>query len=898
MEKLLQNLLTADLHGSIVILAVLLFRAVLRKTPKKYICFLWMLAGLRLLLPIPLVSSLSLQPLSLDMPSFGRLLPVIAFAYGLLALGILSYSLISYLKLKAQVADAVKIRGGWESDKIETAFVLGFLKPKIYIPAGMTEDQRRQILAHERTHLDKGDHWIKLIGFLALALHWYNPLVWLAYAMLCRDMEMACDERVVRFMEPAERKAYSSALLECSTKNVHYAACPVAFGEVSVKYRILSILNYRKPSFWVSLLGVIAVVFVALCLGTNRAAPPEDPEAPLIESSREEPEAFTPAVTPELPENPDWGVMPCVDTLTPTGGRMVIAVEERFCQQSETMEIRDSSLETWNGTAWEEVPSLSGQREVLERRMGFAKLRSQRKSYLRENMDWSLNYGSLPNGDYRIKMTIAGDNQSGTFCTSFHIYREALPSQEEAALSRCEKALQALKSGSYSVLIREKNDYNDSLSPRMRFTSDGGSYRVDYYAGEFLASSYTGTQFSPMAKNWDQDFSLNQNRKFLFPESTSKIEQNEISFSSVWADTQGIAYQGMDSYQFDAQGNLCLADRLVTTMEGTVVSHRQLESIKDATWTYIQDAESYDYNNNTGGPGESPWNIWLRVDDDRLGPNGGDVWTAWEGVGVSDYYIDNCFWIEKKKGSGWERLLGENVTAPFDPEFRKLTSQTQMQYTDWSGTYGSLPAGVYRMGARFFHGDESIIQYSEFSIRPAGGIFGTGGEEAMARVDAAIEKLKAGSYHAVKMEANPEFSDESWVAEEYWQYGNELAVDFYNNAGAYSHSVVEQLEDDAIMDGWYRYSTSFVEGDPYSSVYFPEGNSVISDDEITFYFSYSSTAGDDPCQKYTYRFDDQSRITEVRWTASGAIWNGFVTRYLVDYLPEEQIQAHIDSVRQ
>lgn len=179
--------MTADLHGSIVILAVLLLRAVLRKTPKKYICFLWMLAGLRLLLPVPLVSSLSLQPLSLNMPSFGRFLPVVGLAYGLLALIILSYSLISYLKLRAQVADAVKIRGGWESDRIETAFVLGFLKPKIYIPAGMTEDQRRQILAHERTHLDKGDHWIKLIGFLALALHWYNPLVWLAYALLCRD---------------------------------------------------------------------------------------------------------------------------------------------------------------------------------------------------------------------------------------------------------------------------------------------------------------------------------------------------------------------------------------------------------------------------------------------------------------------------------------------------------------------------------------------------------------------------------------------------------------------------------------------------------------------------------------------------------------------------------------
>ena len=896
MEKLLQNLLTADLHGSIVILAVLLLRAVLRKTPKKYICFLWMLAGLRLLLPVPLVSSLSLQPLSLNMPSFGRFLPVIAFAYGLLALIILSYSLISYLKLRAQVADAVKIRGGWESDKIETAFVLGFLKPKIYIPAGMTEDQRRQILAHERTHLDKGDHWIKLIGFLALALHWYNPLVWLAYALLCRDMEMACDERVVRFMEPAERKAYSSALLECSTKNVHYAACPVAFGEVSVKYRILSILNYRKPSFWVSLLGVCAVVFVALCLGTNRAAPPEDPEAPLIESSRETPETFTPAVTPELPENPDWGVTPRVDGLTPTGGRMVIAVEERFCQQSETMEIRDSSLEVWKGTAWEEVPSLSDQREVLKLSMGFAQSRAQSKTYEWEDMDWTLNYGSLPAGDYRIKMTIAGDSQSGTFYTPFHIYREALPSQEEAALSRCEKALQALKSNSYSVLIREKNDYNDSLSPRMRLTVDGGSYRIDYYAGEFLASSYTGTEFYSTVQDWDRDFSLNQNRKFLFPEGTSKIEQDEISFCSVWTDTRGTAYQGTDSYRFDEKGNLCIADRLVTTMDGTVVSHKQLESIKDAAWSYIQEAGSYNYNSNTGGFGESPWNIWLRVDDDRLSPKGGDVWTAWEGAGVSDYYIDSCFWLEKKKDGGWERLLGEDVTAPFVPAFRKLSSTTQTQYIDWSGTYGSLRAGVYRMGARFFHGDESMIQYSEFSIRPTGGIFGTGGQEAMARVDAAIEQLKAGSYHTVELNSDPSLSDEAWVTQEYWQCGRELAVDFYNKAGAYSHSVVEQLGD-AIMDGWYRYSTSFVEGDPYSSVYFPEGNSVISDDEITFYFSYSSTAGDDPCMKYTYRFDDQGRIVEVCKVYSGRTWGGFVSRCLVDYLPEDQIQAHIDSVR-
>ena len=136
---------------------------------------------------------------------------------------------------------------------------------------GMTPEEQRYILAHERTHLDKGDHWFKMVGFLALALHWFNPLVWAAYILLCKDIEIACDERVVQFMELDERKAYSAALLNCSTNRAHFAACPVAFGEVSVKERIKSVLSYKKPSFWISLVGVIAIVFVAVCLVTSPA---------------------------------------------------------------------------------------------------------------------------------------------------------------------------------------------------------------------------------------------------------------------------------------------------------------------------------------------------------------------------------------------------------------------------------------------------------------------------------------------------------------------------------------------------------------------------------------------------------------------------------------------------
>lgn len=291
MEHFLQNLLTASLHGSVVILAIILFRLISRKTPKKYICMLWLLAGIRLLLPIEIRSDLSLQP-QFTIP-FAKITSMkwaasIPWIWGFIASLFVMYSIASYMKLKNKVREAVRIRGGWECDRIETAFILGFIKPQIYIPMGMDRENRKHILSHERTHLDKGDHWIKMIGFLALALHWFNPLVWIAYILLCKDIEMACDERVIRFMELDERKAYSAALLSCSSRHARFIASPVAFGEVSVKQRILSILNYKKPNFWLSLVGVLAFFFVAICLLTS----PEKPEQmPIVETLSPEEQA-------------------------------------------------------------------------------------------------------------------------------------------------------------------------------------------------------------------------------------------------------------------------------------------------------------------------------------------------------------------------------------------------------------------------------------------------------------------------------------------------------------------------------------------------------------------------------------------------------------------------------
>ena len=316
MEQIFRAVLTAGFHGSIVILAVLLLRPFLRRAPKKFRCFLWLLAFLRLLMPFEIQSSLSLQPEDVPVtvhqeaaaPQWQReeepspvrqtipvsqeirnpeaspiqspveapaesepvsILAVLSWIWLAVTAGFGIWSAVTYVSLRRRVREAVKIKDGWECDRIETAFILGFIRPRIYIPMGMPPEIRKYILAHERTHLEKGDHWLKMFGFVTLAVHWYNPLVWIAYVLLCKDIELACDERVVRFMDLNERKAYSTALLTCSTNRAHLAACPVAFGEVSVKERIKTVLKYKKPSFWISLAGVIAIGFVAVCLLTN-----------------------------------------------------------------------------------------------------------------------------------------------------------------------------------------------------------------------------------------------------------------------------------------------------------------------------------------------------------------------------------------------------------------------------------------------------------------------------------------------------------------------------------------------------------------------------------------------------------------------------------------------------
>ena len=304
MNALFSQLLRQSLAAGWVILALLLLRPFLKKVPKFISCFLWALAAVRLAVPITVKSPVSLVPERIADPvrtlpvtpvqvipitpeavapaaqsaaqsfSWEALLPWLWLA-GAVAMAV--YALYSYVRLMNRVQ--VSIRMGdrlYICDNIVSPFILGIFRPRIYLPSEMDQAQANLVLAHERSHLRRGDHLWKPLGYGLLCLHWFNPLCWAAYLLFCRDMEQACDESVVKDMSAQDKKAYSAALVRCSVPRSAISACPLAFGEVGVKQRIQGILNYRKPRFW--MLAICALLCGVLAVGflTNPVAEAEE----------------------------------------------------------------------------------------------------------------------------------------------------------------------------------------------------------------------------------------------------------------------------------------------------------------------------------------------------------------------------------------------------------------------------------------------------------------------------------------------------------------------------------------------------------------------------------------------------------------------------------------------
>lgn len=328
MAEIFQKALNMSIAAGWLILAVIALRLLLRRAPKRFRLLLWAVVGLRLALPWSIESALSLIPSAQTLPEgimlertpvldtgisalngainpgftaaftpelgvsanpLQVLLPIAAALWMLGAAAMLLWALVSWLRLRKRVREAVRLEENVYECEIASPFVLGLFRPRICLPFSLENGERELVLAHERAHITAGDHIIKPLGWLLLAAHWYNPLVWLAYALFCRDIELACDERVVHGLSLSDRADYSQALLDLSRPRGGVRACPLAFGESSVKGRVKSVLSYKKPAFWLVLLAVVVCVGAAVCFLTDpkeEAEPVDDGDGGVVISAR------------------------------------------------------------------------------------------------------------------------------------------------------------------------------------------------------------------------------------------------------------------------------------------------------------------------------------------------------------------------------------------------------------------------------------------------------------------------------------------------------------------------------------------------------------------------------------------------------------------------------------
>ena len=325
MQAIFLELVKLSLIGSLFAAAVMLVRLIFPKMPKWLLCLLWGVVALRLICPVTIESRLSLVP---DRIASGQIItsigneyiggvdiiyesnaefsnaveagrqpvpsedtyyvvtekdslaapktvektlyPVLSWIWAAGMVLMLGYTVVSYTMLRRKMAEATHLRDNiWQCELVDSPFVLGLIRPKIYLPYSITDSDMANVIAHEKAHIHRKDHWWKPLGFILLSIHWFNPVLWLAYILLCRDIEAACDEKVIKRMEKDEVRAYSTALLNCSVNRRRIAACPLAFGEVGVKERVKTVMNYKKPALWIVIAAVALCAVVAVSFLTN-----------------------------------------------------------------------------------------------------------------------------------------------------------------------------------------------------------------------------------------------------------------------------------------------------------------------------------------------------------------------------------------------------------------------------------------------------------------------------------------------------------------------------------------------------------------------------------------------------------------------------------------------------
>lgn len=309
MIDMLITILNMSLKSIWLILAVIILRAMFKAAPKRLRLVMWLFVALRLTLPFSFKSILSLLPFSSIIPkdialsqtphinssipfireavnallenkfttdpsySVNKLQVVFTVLCAVYITGVFAmvlYTLISSLRIKKSVKTAKEYEDGYfMSENIDTPFIFGLIKPRIYLPTDINSEDMSYVISHERQHIKGLDHIFKVLGFIVLSVHWFNPAVWLCYRLFCEDMELSCDERVIREMGEENKKSYANALINCSAQKRPSSPCPVAFGEISVKSRVKAILKYKRSSTVIAVLMVILCLVAAVCFGSD-----------------------------------------------------------------------------------------------------------------------------------------------------------------------------------------------------------------------------------------------------------------------------------------------------------------------------------------------------------------------------------------------------------------------------------------------------------------------------------------------------------------------------------------------------------------------------------------------------------------------------------------------------
>lgn len=368
MNELFLKIINMSISASWLVLAVLILRFVLKKAPKWVNVLLWGIVAVRLICPFSFESVLSLIPSAetfpekiISGPSFdvqtgitpidnrindylgdryfegvtvptnngNNIMTILTIVWTIGILFLVTYTVISYWRMHRKVDTAVRYKDNiFQSENVKSPFVLGIIKPRIYLPFNMNGQDLEHVVAHEQAHIHRKDHWWKPLGFLLLTIHWFNPLMWLAYVLLCRDIELACDEKVIKELGNEQRADYTQALVACSVNRRMIAACPLAFGEVGVKERVKSVMNYRKPAFWIVLVSVIICAVTSVCFLTN----------PKSKGSNDIPELLIPgsAWSYQLSDNADFPVdasFTVQDDLSIVGAIVKNDINTDFCMK-------------------------------------------------------------------------------------------------------------------------------------------------------------------------------------------------------------------------------------------------------------------------------------------------------------------------------------------------------------------------------------------------------------------------------------------------------------------------------------------------------------------------------------------------------------------------------------